>query len=254
MAGDEDQLAPVVGERVVEREPRALHAGQPIEPLLELAIERRELSARVGRRRPVQRHERRGPAPGSRSPGARACSRLRASIVAPATSTTDSVACTTSSAVRANDERSPVLRPAPRSASIGSVRVANQAGAAPKTMPVTSARPNANASTSGDGLTCRSAGTCAPREREREQQSRGADGDERVRRCPPATARRTLSTSACVTICRRDAPIARRTRGLAAPRDRAREQQVRDVGAGDEQHEPAHRRAGSAGCARTPPS
>ena len=41
------------------------------------------------------------------------------------------------------------------------------------------------------------------------------------------------------TICRRVAPTARRTRRLRAPRDGAREQQVGDVGAGDEQHEPA---------------
>ena len=57
---------------------------------------------------------------------------------------------------------------------------------------------------------------------------------------PPPTASRMLSTSACVTICRRDAPIASRTRGLAAPRDGAREQQVRDVGARDQQHQAAH--------------
>ena len=44
-----------------------------------------------------------------------------------------------------------MLRPDPRSALTGSVRVANQAGAAPKITPVTSARPNANASTIGDG-------------------------------------------------------------------------------------------------------
>ncbi len=53
------------------------------------------------------------------------------------------------SAFRAKDESSPVLRPAPRSASIGSVRVANHAGAAPNTIPVISATPNAKASTIG---------------------------------------------------------------------------------------------------------
>ena len=43
---------------------------------------------------------------------------------------------------------------------------------------------------------------------------------------------------------RHDLPARRAHRephgGLTAPRDRAREQQVRDVGAGDEQHQPAH--------------
>ena len=73
MPGHEDQLAPVVGERVVERESRLLDAGEAVEPLLELAIERGQLSARVGGRRPVERHDDAAVAPGSRSPGVRAC-------------------------------------------------------------------------------------------------------------------------------------------------------------------------------------
>src|SRR2546430_10378566 len=68
-------------------------------------------------------------------------------MVAPATRTTDKVACTTSRALRAKEDRSLVPRPHPRSASAGAVRVASHAGAAPKMIPVTSAKPKANAST-----------------------------------------------------------------------------------------------------------
>ena len=44
-----------------------------------------------------------------------------------------------------------MLRPEPRSASTGSVRVANQAGAAPKIIPVNRATTKAKARTRGDG-------------------------------------------------------------------------------------------------------
>ena len=104
MAGDEHELAPVVGERVVEREPGALHAGQAIEPLLDVAIERRELLRRVGRRRPVQRDQDASLESRSRSPGFRGCRGCaRASSIRRRARPT-AVACTTSSALRANDE------------------------------------------------------------------------------------------------------------------------------------------------------
>ena len=54
--------------------------------------------------------------------------------------------------MRAKVEWSPVLRPAPRNASTGWVRVANHAGAAPKMIPVNRASANANASTTSEGL------------------------------------------------------------------------------------------------------
>src|ERR1022692_1720342 len=72
-------------------------------------------------------------------------------MVAPATRTTDRVACTTTSALLANEERSVVPRPDPRNASAGSVRVANHAGAAPNTTPVASASPNAKPKIRSDG-------------------------------------------------------------------------------------------------------
>ena len=131
-----------------------------------------------------------------------------------------------------------MLRPAPRSASIGSVRVANHAGAAPNTMPVSSARPNAKPSTSGAGRV--SIGRKVVPANASASSSRAVPTATTSPAMPPAMASRMLSTSACVTICRREAPIASRTRRLAAPRDRAREQQVGDVGAGDQQHQAAH--------------
>ena len=108
MARDEDQLAPVVGERIVEREARSLDARQRVQPLLELAIERLQLAAPCsvagGRFSDTMTR----PATWNPKSCDSSLSRLRASIVAPATSTTDRVACTTSSAWRVNDEWSPV--------------------------------------------------------------------------------------------------------------------------------------------------
>src|SRR5439155_8518304 len=53
MAGDHDEFAPVVGERVIERETGALNAGKTTEMIFELAIERGYLRQRVGGGRPV---------------------------------------------------------------------------------------------------------------------------------------------------------------------------------------------------------
>ena len=130
-------------------------------------------------------------------------------MVAPATSTTDKVACTTNSVLRVNDERSPMLRPAPCNASAGSVRVANHAGAAPKMIPVSSANPKANASTMSDGA------VLMGRKRElwkASVSSRRAAPVATIRPAmAPPMASRTLSVSACIMICRREAPTAMRT-------------------------------------------
>ena len=56
---------------------------------------------------------------------------------------------------------------------------------------------------------------------------------------PPAIASRTLSTSACVTICRARRADRQPHRRLRPARHRAREQQVGDVGARDQQHQAA---------------
>ena len=57
MPGHQNQLAPVVGERVVQGEARSLHAGQAIQPILELAVQRGQFRLRVARRRSIQRHD-----------------------------------------------------------------------------------------------------------------------------------------------------------------------------------------------------
>jgi hypothetical protein len=57
MTRNQDQFAPVVGERVVKRESGSLNARQAIEPLLDIAIHRGQLLQRVSRWGAVQLHE-----------------------------------------------------------------------------------------------------------------------------------------------------------------------------------------------------
>jgi hypothetical protein len=96
-----------------------------------------------------------------------------------------------------------------RSASIGSVRVANHAGAAPNSTPVINARPTAKASTNGEGVT--SIGSIVAPANARESNNRAAPIATPSPTTAPPTASRTLSISASRTICERDAPRARRT-------------------------------------------
>ena len=57
LARDQDALTPVVRERIVEREARALHTGDPLEPLLEIAVQRGQPVSRDRRGRPSHRHQ-----------------------------------------------------------------------------------------------------------------------------------------------------------------------------------------------------
>src|SRR6185437_1520063 len=101
MTGYDDAFAPVVGKRVVEGQPGSFDARKRVEPLFELAIQRFQFGKRVTRGRTVQVHHH---ASGTWNPRF-CCSsllRLRPSMVAPATRTTDKVACTMSSALRVN--------------------------------------------------------------------------------------------------------------------------------------------------------
>ena len=86
----------------------------------------------------------------------------------------------------------------------------SQAGAAPKSTPVISATPNANASTSGDGRVLMGR-NCRVGERHARAGAAPRPSRRRGPRPPPASASRMLSMSAWVTICDRDAPTARRT-------------------------------------------
>ena len=65
-------------------------------------------------------------------------------------------------------------------------------------------------------------------------------------RRPPRTDSTTASVSSCRTMPRRLAPSAQPDRHLAPPRRRAAEQQARDVGAGDREHESDRARAARA--------
>ena len=112
-----------------------------------------------------------------------------------------------------------MLRPEPRKASAGSVRVANHAGAAPKITPVTSASPNASAMTTSDG-TGLIGRKCALRNAS-VSSSRAAATATRSPTMPPPVARRTLSVRAWAIICAREAPTARR-RAVCPRRDTAR--------------------------------
>src|SRR5215831_20335326 len=78
--------------------------------------------------------------------------RLRVSNPAPASRTTDKVACTTTRAFWENEERSRVLRFTPRNASAGSACEVSHAGATPKSAPVRSDTADAKARTGIDGV------------------------------------------------------------------------------------------------------
>ena len=68
-------------------------------------------------------------------------------------------------------------------------------------------------------------------------------------RRPPAPASRTLSVSSCRTMPPAGGAQRHTHRDLAASRERAREQQVGDVGAGDQEHERRRLRTASGGSA-----
>ena len=239
LAGDEDPFAPVVGERVVERQPGALHAGNAGQPALQVAVERGEpLAGDRGRR----------PADGDQHAPVAIEAEVLALEVAEAAAEHRRAGhqhhraaspARTSSALRANEARSPAVRPEPRSASIGSVRVANHAGAAPKSSPVSSARPVAKASTSGDGVV--SIGRMVAPEKASDSSSRAAA----IATISPASAPPIDEHHAFDQRLGDDLPPrgahGQPHRGLAAPRHRPGEQQVGDVGTGDQQHQRAHR-------------
>ena len=116
--------------------------------------------------------------------------------------------------------------------------MANHAGAAPKMMPVRSASPNANARTRRDGRVLMGR-NWELRKCQRQQQPRGgACHDE------PGDAARHREQDAFRQRLHHDLTPGGAERqahgGLATPRYRAGEQQVRDVRARDQQHEPAH--------------
>ena len=158
-------------------------------------------------------------------------------MVAPATSTTDSVAWVTSNALRAKVERSVFPRPVPRSASAGSVRVANQAGAAPKMMPVISASREGK---SKDHERRRGADREEVRavEREGEQQLSCSHGDDQACNSPEHGEQHAFGESLHDDFARGGAD-GETYCGLGAAVDGAGEQQIRNVGARDQENHSA---------------
>ena len=164
--------------------------------------------------------------------------RLRASIIEPATSTTDTVGLHDEQRL-ARDRRviaGAAAGAAQRVDRIGARREPGRRGA--EQMPVTSASPNANASTIGDGFV--SIGRKVVPANASDSSSRAVpigDGES-------DDAAGDGEEDALDQRLRDDLPARRADRQpqrrLAAPRDRAREQQVGDVGAGDQQHQSAH--------------
>ena len=105
-------------------------------------------------------------------------------------------------------------------------------------MPVSSARPNANARTSGAGRV--SIGRNVVPAKASASSRRAAP----IATSKPGDPAGDGQQNALDERLRHDLPARRADgepqSGLPAPRDRAGEQQVRDVGAGDEEHQPAH--------------
>ena len=157
-----------------------------------------------------------------------------ASRPAQATSASDIATCSDTRACRRRDPRSPATRPAPRIASIGSAREPISAGTSPTASAVASDTAVAKPSTAseGDGSTGRSRapGNAIAIIARAPPYATASSGQPAHRREHHALHQRL-----------REQPSTRRAqRGpdgeLDPPAETAREQQVRQVGAGDHQH------------------
>ena len=154
---------------------------------------------------------------------------------APTSSTSDNAVCTTTSP-RCNSEAPPlVVRDPVRRASAGSAFAAIHAGAMPNRIPVTSDNPNANPSTSGDGLA--SIGTFfAP----------GNASSSSIRVPAYATASPAIppmpaSSNSPSATAAQSAPASRPApseRNLRLPPHAPHQQQVRNIRARNQQHQP----------------
>ena len=237
MARHQNQLAPVVGERVVQREAGPLHARQPIESTLELAIQRGQLRLRVTRGRTVQRHD-------------DAALHLVPELLM------FELVQTPREHRRAGHEHDRQRRlhdqqRLPRERRVIAGAAARSAQRVHRIGPCGEPR---RRRTEGDAGQQRQ----PERKRENNQRRRGADREEVcVRECQreeqsggahrdeqSGDAARDREQHALDERLRHDLPPRRADgethRGLRAARHRAREQEVRDIRARDEQDEPAH--------------
>ncbi len=149
-------------------------------------------------------------------------------------STSDSATCSEISEPRSRPPRSPVVRVAPRSASMGFDRDPMIAGATPNSTPVTSDAPNAKPITSedGDGST----GTLVAPRNASLMIARAPANDTTRPAAPPTHASRIDSMQQLP-----DQPHPRGAerhahRHLGSPRRTSRQQQAGEVGAGDQEH------------------
>ncbi len=126
------------------------------------------------------------------------------------------------------------MRPDLRSRSMTSGREARSAGTSPNTIADTSAAPAANVITTGSIPTCRRRGRFSGPSASNSRMPTHAEPDAGDGAGPAST---TLSASSWRTSRARRAAERRPHRQLALARGGADEQQVRDVGARDEQHE-----------------
>jgi hypothetical protein len=237
MSRHEHELAPVVGQRVVQRQTCAPYAREACEPLLDDAIQGLELFGGVGGGRPVQLHQ--------DSP-----LNLEAEVLAL------EIAQAAREHHRTSDEDH------------GDRRLHDQQGLARDRRMIASAPPGP-----AEGVhrararrkprrrgTEQRAGDERDGHRETEHHRRGARVDRQERRSGERQRQQEARRAECDCEAgdpagkgqqdaldeRLDDDVAARRadrepdRGLAAPGDRAGEQQVGDVGARDEQHQPAH--------------
>ena len=173
----------------------------------------------------------------ARMPGstARSLTKLRSMSPVPTSSTSDSATSATTSVLRSRPRVELVPRVPSLSASFRSGREPASAGARPKPTPVTSATAMVNASTRPSSATSLARGSASG------LMATSASTPHTASKRPSAAPDRRQEQALGQKLA--DEPRApgaeRRANGhLAVARRRAREHQVGDVGAGDEQHEP----------------
>ena len=178
---------------------------------------------------------------GSRCPRSAICPDCAKTVDAPATSTNESATCATTSARRKLNRSRPAVIPRPPAfiTAPGSIRVPRIAGASPNRRQVRTASPTAKPSTrqSGAQIEKDRVGTCAEKcDEEPAQRLRQHCTKHGAYRGQQQTLDQQLANE----------PSARGpkrlTHGdLAFARARSREQQIGEVGAGDQQNQPPNR-------------
>ena len=251
MPGHQDEFAPVVGERIVERESSAANTREPVEPFLQGSIECRELLGSVGGRRPVQGHE-----------------HAALNFIAEVLMLEFPEAAGQHHRARDQHDGKRGLHDEQRLARKRRVIAGAAAGAAQRVHRIRArrkpcrhgAKENAGQERQRErkrqhhwlriGIDRHESG---PGEGQRHQQPRRADRDGKPDDAAGDREENALDERLRNDLTTRGADR-QSQRGLTATRHRTREQQVGDVGAGNEQHQPAHPEQNLQAPARTAPS